>query len=83
MVSQYHHRLTSWTAKSHSSLGGFQTPAAVGVGMFVKAGVWKPSHKRASAPTLFLSELLCQFGGRLFAGFDHIDRTAILTCVRG
>src|SRR5262249_44035643 len=27
-----------------SSLGGFQTPAAVRVGMFVTAGVWKPSH---------------------------------------
>src|SRR5215472_15024334 len=31
-----------------SSLEGFQTPAAVRVGMFVTAGVWKPSQK----PTL-------------------------------
>jgi hypothetical protein len=29
-----------------SSCEGFQTPAAVGVGMFVTAGVWKPSHNR-------------------------------------
>jgi hypothetical protein len=33
-----------------SSLGGFQTPAAVGVGMFVTAGVWKPSQIQSSAP---------------------------------
>jgi hypothetical protein len=32
-----------------SSLGGFQTPAAVGVGMFVTAGVWKPSQSRPFA----------------------------------
>ena len=29
-----------------SSLEGFQTPAAVRVGMFVTAGVWKPSQDR-------------------------------------
>jgi hypothetical protein len=34
-------------------------------------------HKRASALTLFLSELLCQFGGLLFAGINHVDRAAI------
>ena len=28
---------------------GFQTPAAVRAGMFVTAGVWKPSHKRTHA----------------------------------
>src|SRR5262249_1358281 len=31
-----------------SSLGGFQTPAAVRAGMFVTAGVWKPSQLRSS-----------------------------------
>jgi hypothetical protein len=31
-----------------SSFGGFQTPAAVGVGMFVTAGVWKPSQEQTS-----------------------------------
>src|SRR6266403_3115726 len=30
-----------------------------------------------SANLLMTSELLCQFCGLLFAGFDHIDRTAI------
>ena len=30
-------------------------------------------HRRS----FFLSELLCQFGGLLFAGVDHIDSTTI------
>jgi hypothetical protein len=34
-----------------SSLGGFQTPAAVRVEMFVTAGVWKPSQLRKSVDT--------------------------------
>jgi hypothetical protein len=43
-----------------SSVGGFQTPAAVRVGTFVRAGVWKPSqeltiaqaHSHAGAPQM-------------------------------
>src|SRR5262249_8572619 len=38
-----------------SSLGGFQTPAAVRAGMFVTAGVWKPSHNRTSGHGLDLA----------------------------
>src|SRR5262249_31432040 len=35
-----------------SSLEGFQTPAAVRVGMFVTAGVWNPSQTRKSRSTI-------------------------------
>ena len=42
-----------------SSLGGFQTPAAVHVGMFVTAGIWKPSQhlRRQFQPALRTTQL--------------------------
>src|ERR1700676_3736451 len=39
--------------------------------------MWGPLRAISGHRPRFLSELLCQFGGLLFAGIDHVDRTAI------